>query len=338
MAVRKRGSKYQVSVTVEGKRERRSVGTLAEARALEVDLKYHLKDGSYSPASPEAQEEDNEATLNHIRDIVYKTRWRGSKGEKTAMTNSRESLRFFGTDTLIHTITQRNVDQYIEYLEDLGNSDSTINRKTSALRVLFKEAMDRGYIHKIPKLRHKKEGAHRIRWLTYKEEEAALKLFQTTLGVPHMAELFIVAIDTGFRRSELLNLEFRDYENGKLHIWENKADFPRSVPVTERVKAIIEKRRRGAGKIFYDLDVASIRCFWNHMRQLMGMLEDPQFVFHALRHTCCSRLIQNGVPLAVAQEWMGHKNITTTMRYAHLAPENLNIGKEALEARSNSVS
>ncbi len=40
-------------------------------------------------------------------------------------------------------------------------------------------------------------------------------------------------------------------------------------------------------------------------------------------HTCASRLVQRGVPLKVVQEWMGHKAINMTMRYAHLAPANL---------------
>ena len=63
----------------------------------------------------------------------------------------------------------------------------------------------------------------------------------------------------------------------------------------------------------------------------MKLEDDPQFVVHMLRHTCASRLVQRGVPLAVVQKWMGHSNIQTTLRYAHLAPESLMVGKEALE-------
>src|SRR6185312_9128704 len=45
------------------------------------------------------------------------------------------------------------------------------------------------------------------------------------------------------------------------------------------------------------------------------------YTWHANRHTFISRLIMAGVPLRTVQELAGHKTITMTCRYAHLAPE-----------------
>lgn len=42
-------------------------------------------------------------------------------------------------------------------------------------------------------------------------------------------------------------------------------------------------------------------------------------------------VVRRGVPLIVVKEWMGHAAIETTMRYAHLAPDNLLIALEALD-------
>lgn len=41
---------------------------------------------------------------------------------------------------------------------------------------------------------------------------------------------------------------------------------------------------------------------------------------HKLRHTFASHHALRGTPLAQIQAWMGHADITTTMRYAHLSP------------------
>ena len=49
-----------------------------------------------------------------------------------------------------------------------------------------------------------------------------------------------------------------------------------------------------------------------------GLLTDPQFVIHALRHTCATRLMAAGVDVVTVQHWLGHKDISTTMRYATL--------------------
>jgi len=43
--------------------------------------------------------------------------------------------------------------------------------------------------------------------------------------------------------------------------------------------------------------------------------------FHTLRHTFGSWLAIKGVPIRTLQELMGHKNISMTMRYAHLAED-----------------
>jgi site-specific recombinase XerD len=45
------------------------------------------------------------------------------------------------------------------------------------------------------------------------------------------------------------------------------------------------------------------------------------FTFHCIRHTFASRLVMAGVDLRTVQELMGHKTISMTVRYGHLAPQ-----------------
>lgn len=66
------------------------------------------------------------------------------------------------------------------------------------------------------------------------------------------------------------------------------------------------------------------------MKHLKWMGEDT--VIYTFRHTCASRLTIAGVDLNRIKVWMGHKTIITTLKYAHLAPNSIDAGTDALEA------
>ena len=70
---------------------------------------------------------------------------------------------------------------------------------------------------------------------------------------------------------------------------------------------------------------------WDSVREDMRLTNDPQFVPHALRHTCASRLVQRGVGLYTIKEVLGHSTIKVTERYAHLCPANLRSAIDTLE-------
>ncbi len=55
--------------------------------------------------------------------------------------------------------------------------------------------------------------------------------------------------------------------------------------------------------------------------------------WHTLRHTFASHLAMKGVPMTAVQQLMGHSNITTTMRYSHLAPSTLRAAIDMLNPK-----
>ncbi|MBI5588739.1 MAG: tyrosine-type recombinase/integrase, partial [Deltaproteobacteria bacterium] len=55
------------------------------------------------------------------------------------------------------------------------------------------------------------------------------------------------------------------------------------------------------------------------------------FRFHDLRHTAASHMIMAGVDIVTVKEILGHKTMTMTLRYAHLAPSHKKKAVEALE-------
>jgi len=102
--------------------------------------------------------------------------------------------------------------------------------------------------------------------------------------------------------------------------------------MTARVREIME-RRIHREKPFGMFSVNLADQYWKEVRRGIGIdpKDDPEFVLHALRHTCASRLAASGMDAFRIQKWMGHKTIQTTMIYVTLFSADLNGLAEALD-------
>jgi integrase len=330
MPIFKRGKSFMVSVGSGEYRFRQCYKTMDEAKLAELEaIVRHNTTGSALIPTVKPKVVLGH-TLKDAFELTWRVHWSQDKSPKTHDDACRCIFRVIPSDTQLTDIKPDLILEAIEDWEEQGNSGSTVNRKLSHLRMMLKTAHERDWITTLPKVPTRREGKHRIRWINEAEELKVLTTC-THLGLDELRDFIIVAIDTGFRRGELLGLEPRDIFNGLLHLHEGetKTDKARSVPATSRVAEILA--RRSNQRRIFNLTEPALRHQWRVLRQAMKLEDDPQFVVHMLRHTCASRLVQRGVPLAVVQKWMGHSNIQTTLRYAHLAPESLMVGKEALE-------
>lgn len=101
--------------------------------------------------------------------------------------------------------------------------------------------------------------------------------------------------------------------------------------MTKRVKSILQARQgEGRHKPFTITKYQADKC-WAWVRKQMGLEGDSDYVIHACRHTCASKLVNAGVDLYVVKEWLGHSTIKITERYAHLDPGKLVHAVEVLE-------
>lgn len=335
MSVKQRGSSFVVSVGSGANRFRATCTTRDEAERAELQelLRRKAAPSHGKGAADKATPEVVSKTLQEAFERTFRLHWKGEKAEKTHSINAGAVLKALGGETVVSDITADDITEMVDEFEDQGNSGSTVNKKISCLSMMLKTAKAQwpGCLGTLPAMSRRKENKHRVRWMDGKEEGIALDMCHA-LGLYDLKDYIVVAVDTGFRRNELLPFQSKDYMNGLLvlHDGETKSDKARSIPATARVHEILQ-RRGNLKHPFEGLTIHKLRWQWDQLKTHMGLEDDPQFIVHMLRHTCASRMVQRGVPLAVVQKWMGHASITTTMRYAHLAPSSLMQGKEALE-------
>lgn len=224
------------------------------------------------------------------------------------------------------------IDALVGYYRKKGNRNSTINRKLAAIFKLLKKAERAGHIARLPTYLRLRERNGRVRFLTREEE---VRLFQS-IGSrnPHHQLLALFLIDTGARVGEALALKWGDIQNGNATFWITKSGRSRTIPLTERAEDAIEACRKfGAGSgPFAKIPYQNFKYSWDAAKKECGLEADANMVPHILRHTCASRLVQAGIDLRRVQTFLGHQTIQMTLRYAHLATNDLQQCAAALNS------
>lgn len=109
-------------------------------------------------------------------------------------------------------------------------------------------------------------------------------------------------IDTGLRIGELLALEWQDvdFKAPKIHVWRSKSAEPRAGAVTGAARAVLLRRKvnNPHPEVMGGMTYKYARLTWQKLRAEIAKEDDREFVIHALRHTCCTRLVPGGATSA----------------------------------------
>jgi integrase len=319
MAIRQRGTAWQADVTHQGKRHRHDFASEAEARAWERSAREAIRAGH---PIPEVSTGTVAGTVRDLLDTIIQLDWSRKRGSQNSIRHAEKFVAFVGPAlTPAEALTQSNVDRYLAKLIEQRKSGSTINRYLSAIAKMDRKAVATGAKPARVVLPWEREAEGRLRYFT--DDEEAL-ILQTLLlwGLDDVRDFFLVLVDTGGRTfGEVRDLPWCDVTERMVRFENTKNGKPRSVPLTERAWAAIQRQRKQPEGPFKALDARFVQRIWDRLRGHLPQLADT--VLYTARHTFASRLVQRGTDLYTVRDLMGHKSIEQTMRYAHLAPKNL---------------
>lgn len=218
---------------------------------------------------------------------------------------------------------------------------ATVNRDIAFIKMVLAKALEDGLIAQNPLARFRmlKENNCRDRWVNEAEEDRV----ESHL-TPEGFDLVAIAIDTGLRQAEQFGLAWPQINfagGGWISITKAKGDKSRTVPLTPRALAILQRRHAARTSSFVfpnkagkPMDPQNFinRHFYPALEAAglqAGEATPDGIVWHTLRHTCGSRMALKGVSLQKIGKVLGHSRAETSARYSHLLPES---SREAVSA------
>lgn len=246
-------------------------------------------------------------------------------------------LPYFGTMRM-KDIEKRDVVQLIN--DQLPTyKPGSINRVIILLRYMFNlaikwevEGVFRNPTAGIPLL---KENNQVERFLSTEEAKALLIAIKPSKN-PMLQHIVSMLILTGARKREVLDAKWEDFdmERTSWRIPNTKAGKARIVPLSDTATSLLTKLKKKKSSPYAFANPITLKPYksiyysWHTARKEAG-LDDVRI--HDLRHSFASFLVNAGRSLYEVQTLLGHTQIKTTQRYAHLSTT-------SLRAASNEVS
>ena len=339
---RKDRAGWWVQVFVNGRARTFRCDTKSQAKALHGRLRAEIREKKFFPEQFESKKDltvrawirryldgcSNRGVGNEER---YGRRWSLLLGGRLLREVTTEELRRIQTNMRARRVRLEMLRKQGKKPKGKGWKDATINRHFSFLRHVLMLAMKEGWISRNPVsgIRFFPE-VNRTRFLN-EDELTRLK----NVMASEDWHLVAFAIETGLRQGEQFSLRWDcvDLENGVLTLPMPKGGKTRHVPLSEGAKVILRSLDSFLSSPFVfpglrgkdrPLDARAFerRAYEPALRKagIQGVC------WYTLRHTAASRRIMAGVDLVTVKEIMGHRDIETTLRYAHLAPEHLKDG------------
>jgi integrase len=248
-----------------------------------------------------------------------------------------------GKGTLISTIDPAKVARLVAKRRGDGVSNRTVNASvTVPLRAILRRAANvwGQPVQRITWKEHLLEEAQeRVREATPAEEAVMLEAMRDDYEPP-----LRFAMLTGCRQAEIVGLTWPrvDFFNNQVTVT-GKRGKSRTIPLTAEARALLwSLKDHHAEAVFtyiavstrddrvrgqrYPITINGFKTAWRRF----GRSKVENFRFHDTRHTAATRLVRATGNLKLAQRLLGHTEIATTARYAHVTDADLRAGMEAM--------
>lgn len=235
-------------------------------------------------------------------------------------------------DKLLTSYSLKDVEIY-KKIRSEACAPTTVNIEFRTLRAAFNVAIQWKFIQENPFVKSKQLKFPVIPPLYLSKEEIQKVL--ATVREPLLKDLFTIAVLTGMRQGEILNLTWDkvNLENKQICITNNdnfmtKNGSTRIIPMNDQVCSILTRRNHEKNSNTFVFEYNSNRLLPGYVQSkfkkyIRAIGLNDKLHFHSLRHTFATWLVQGGVNIYEVQKLLGHSSVRVTEIYSHLAASEL---------------
>ncbi len=320
----KDSGQWWVRIYINGREKRFKADNKTQAKALYGKIKADIREKRYFPEQ-----------YNQTEDITLRA-WITRFLEVSTIKSKQNQIRYgkwwskvLGKK-LLKEIKVEDISRIQIKVLNKGKRDpQTVNRYLAFLKHVLNLAMKDALIDRNPvcSVKFSPEPRGRLRFLS----DTEINTLKGHIDSESWKKV-VLAIETGMRLSELFNTKWEhvDLDQGFITIPHDKAHRTRHVPLTEAAKETV----RSLTSWMTSAHLFPSPRFEGHPMEGSAFVKKifmPALAkagikgatWHTLRHTFASRLVMKGVDIRTVAELMGHSNLSTTVRYAHLSPAHL---------------
>jgi integrase len=229
-------------------------------------------------------------------------------------------------------ITLLDLERIRKKMQDAGKAPRSIGYIKTITRQIYNYAAERNlYTGPLPTVHFlKKQRVDNKRQRYLSPEEADTLLQKIREASEQTYRICLLSLNSGMRFGEIASLQWQHITTDRREILviDPKNAESRSVYMTDTTRMMFDEMKQGkpADLVFPSRKggkMSSIsKTFARSVAELQMNEEITdrrlQVVFHTLRHSCASWLVNSGVELPVIARILGHKSLQMTMRYSHV--------------------
>lgn len=207
---------------------------------------------------------------------------------------------------------------------------ATLNQRKSMIRSFFKWLQEEGYIDTDPSVRIKRVAENQRPREAYKDTQ--IEHLRNACSNKRDKAIIDVFNSTGIRVAELCELNRNSVDMlSREIIVHGKGDKWRKVYMDARavvsLQDYLDSRKDNSDALFVSTRHPFNRLHTSGVRRTLKKISETtnvnNVIPHRFRHTLATSCVKNGMPIESVQVLLGHTNLSTTMRYTHIANEKI---------------